>query len=298
MYLVAIPLFLLGSALCGLAQNMEQLVAFRIVQGLGRRRALRAGARDDRASSSRRGTRGRYQGLIGSTFIAGSIAGPALGGLIVDNASWRWIFYVNIPVGLVALAVIAVAIPKRSPRHEHCGRLSRRGTARGGDDVPAARARLGRPAVPVDLGRGPRRTLRVASSSSRPSPSWSGARPSRSCRTTCSATRTVAAGVGCDRALRDGDGRDDRLRAALRPGRDRHLGDLLGRRADAVLHRRRDHERGLRTVDLANAATTGRTPSPGRSSSAPASSCSRAWTRRRRASRPRGTWSSRGSASA
>ena len=104
--------------------------------------------------------RGRYQGLIGSTFVAGSIAGPALGGLIVDNASWRWIFYVNIPVGLVALAVIAVAIPKRSPRHEHAVDYLGAGAARGGDDVPAARARLGRPAVPVGLLRGPRRAPR------------------------------------------------------------------------------------------------------------------------------------------
>ena len=118
LYLVAIPLFLLGSALCGLSQNMWQLVAFRIVQGLGAG-GLFALAQATIAVIVPPRDRGRYQGLIGSTFVAGSIAGPALGGLIVDNASWRWIFYVNIPVGLVALAVIAVAIPKRSPRHEH-----------------------------------------------------------------------------------------------------------------------------------------------------------------------------------
>ena len=118
LYLVAIPVFLLGSALCGLAQNMWELVAFRVVQGLGAG-GLFALAQATIAVIVPPRERGRYQGLIGSTFVAGSIGGPALGGLIVDNASWRWIFYVNVPVGLVALAVIAVAIPKRSPRHEH-----------------------------------------------------------------------------------------------------------------------------------------------------------------------------------
>jgi MFS family permease len=63
--------------------------------------------------------RGRYQGLIGATFAAGSIIGPALGGLIVDHASWRWVFYVNLPVGAVALAVIAIAIPRRTQRRQH-----------------------------------------------------------------------------------------------------------------------------------------------------------------------------------
>jgi MFS family permease len=63
--------------------------------------------------------RGRYQGLIGSVFAAASIIGPLIGGFIVDNASWRWIFYVNLPVGGVALAVILVTMPKRPYRQEH-----------------------------------------------------------------------------------------------------------------------------------------------------------------------------------
>jgi MFS family permease len=63
--------------------------------------------------------RGRYQGLFGSTFVLGSIIGPALGGILVDHASWRWAFYVNLPVGAIALAVIAIAIPKRSARRDH-----------------------------------------------------------------------------------------------------------------------------------------------------------------------------------
>ncbi len=118
LFIIAITIFLIGSALCGLAQNMVQLVVFRAIQGVG------AGGlfpltlamvgmiippRD----------RGRYQGLIGSVFAAASIAGPLIGGFIVDNTSWRWIFFVNLPVGVVAMAVILVTMPKRATRQEH-----------------------------------------------------------------------------------------------------------------------------------------------------------------------------------
>jgi EmrB/QacA subfamily drug resistance transporter len=118
LFIVAIVVFLVGSALCGLAQNMWELVVFRAVQGIG------AGGlfpltlamvgmiippRD----------RGRYQGLIGSVFAAASIIGPLVGGFIVDNASWRWIFFVNLPVGIVALVVIVVTMPRRPYKQEH-----------------------------------------------------------------------------------------------------------------------------------------------------------------------------------
>src|SRR5207237_10350241 len=63
--------------------------------------------------------RGRYQGLIGSVFAAASIAGPLIGGFIVDNFSWRWIFYVNLPGGGVALLVILVTMPRRPYKQEH-----------------------------------------------------------------------------------------------------------------------------------------------------------------------------------
>jgi len=63
--------------------------------------------------------RGRYQGLIGSVFAAASIAGPLIGGFIVDNASWRWIFYVNLPVGALALVVILITMPRRRAKREH-----------------------------------------------------------------------------------------------------------------------------------------------------------------------------------
>jgi EmrB/QacA subfamily drug resistance transporter len=118
LYIVAITIFLAGSVLCGLAQTMGQLVAARAVQGMGGG-GLFALAQATIGVIIPPRDRGRYQGLIGATFAAGSIIGPALGGLIVDNASWRWVFYVNLPVGIVALAVIAIAIPKRVQRREH-----------------------------------------------------------------------------------------------------------------------------------------------------------------------------------
>jgi EmrB/QacA subfamily drug resistance transporter len=118
LFIVAIVIFLIGSALCGTAQNMWQLVVFRAVQGIGAGGlfpltlamvGMIVPPRD----------RGRYQGLIGSVFAGASIIGPLVGGFIVDNASWRWIFYVNLPVGGLALAVIAVTMPRRSTRQTH-----------------------------------------------------------------------------------------------------------------------------------------------------------------------------------
>jgi EmrB/QacA subfamily drug resistance transporter len=118
LWLFAISIFLLGSALCGLAQSMNQLVAFRVVQGMGAG-GLFALAHATIGVIVPPRERGRYQGLFGSTFIVGSFIGPPLGGILVDQASWRWAFYVNVPVGLVALAVIAIAIPKRTARRDH-----------------------------------------------------------------------------------------------------------------------------------------------------------------------------------
>src|ERR671915_243807 len=118
LWMVAISIFLLGSALCGMAQSMDQLIAFRIVQGMGAG-GLFALAHATIGVIVPPRDRGRYQGLFGSTFVFGSIIGPALGGILVDQASWRWTFYVNLPVGALALFVIALAIPKRMARRDH-----------------------------------------------------------------------------------------------------------------------------------------------------------------------------------
>ena len=108
--MIGITLFLVGSALSGLSQNMAQLIAFRGVQGIG------AGALfpialaviGDLFSPAERG---KYQGLFGAVFGLSSLVGPALGGLITDTVGWHWIFYVNIPIGIVSLYVIWRLLP-------------------------------------------------------------------------------------------------------------------------------------------------------------------------------------------
>lgn len=118
LFQTAIVIFLVGSALCGAAQDMAQLIAFRAVQGLGGGGliVLSMAIVGDLVPPRERG---RYQGLFGAVFGATSVLGPLLGGLLTQHASWRWVFYVNLPVGVVALAVIAVVlrIPRARQRH-------------------------------------------------------------------------------------------------------------------------------------------------------------------------------------
>ncbi len=118
LFQIAIVIFLVGSALCGMAQNMAQLIAFRAVQGLGGGglMVLSMAIVGDIVPPRERG---RYQGLFGAVFGATSVLGPLLGGLFTEHLSWRWVFYVNLPVGVVALAVIATVlrIPRKGTRH-------------------------------------------------------------------------------------------------------------------------------------------------------------------------------------
>ncbi|MEV6959525.1 MFS transporter [Streptomyces sp. NPDC051207] len=118
LFQTAVVIFLAGSALCGMAQNMAELIAFRAVQGLGGGGliVLSMAIVGDLVPPR---DRGRYQGLFGAVFGATSVLGPLLGGLFTEHLSWRWVFYVNLPVGVVALAVIAAVlhIPRRATRH-------------------------------------------------------------------------------------------------------------------------------------------------------------------------------------
>jgi EmrB/QacA subfamily drug resistance transporter len=114
----AIVIFLAGSVLCGLSQNMTELIGFRAIQGVGAGGLIvvTIAVVGDIVPPRERG---RYQGYFGGVFGVSTVIGPLLGGFFVDNLSWRWIFYVNLPIGLIALAVIAVAFQARTDRTKH-----------------------------------------------------------------------------------------------------------------------------------------------------------------------------------
>ncbi|WP_414039788.1 MDR family MFS transporter [Acidithiobacillus sp. M4-SHS-6] len=107
----AVLLFLAGSALSGLAQDIDELIVFRAIQGIGGGGLLvtAIAAISDFIPVTQRG---RYQGLVGATFGLATLIGPFLGGFIVETLSWRWIFYINVPIGIFALLVIGAAFPK------------------------------------------------------------------------------------------------------------------------------------------------------------------------------------------
>ncbi|MFI2203217.1 MFS transporter [Streptomyces sp. NPDC020192] len=116
----AIAVFVLGSALAGRAQSMDQLIAFRAVQGVGAG-GLMIGVQAIIADIVPPRQRGRYMGLIGAAFGLASVAGPLLGGYFTDHLSWRYCFYVNVPFGLVTLAVVTVVL--KLPKPATRGRL-------------------------------------------------------------------------------------------------------------------------------------------------------------------------------
>lgn len=114
LYLAGIVIFLLASALAGQSQSMAQLIAFRALQGIGGG-AIMVNSFAIIGDLFSPAERGRWQGVMGGVFGLASILGPFLGGWLTDNLSWHWIFYVNLPIGLLAIAVIASTLPKIKP---------------------------------------------------------------------------------------------------------------------------------------------------------------------------------------
>jgi EmrB/QacA subfamily drug resistance transporter len=114
----SIAIFLIGSAFSGLSHSMIELIAFRSAQGLGAG-GLMVGAQAIIGDIVSPRDRGRYVGLFGAVFGLASIVGPLLGGFFVDYLSWRWIFYINLPIGAVALVVVASRVPGHLGRVHH-----------------------------------------------------------------------------------------------------------------------------------------------------------------------------------
>ena len=114
----AIVLFLIGSALCGASQTMTELIGFRALQGLGAG-GLMVTTMAVVGDIVPPRERGRYTGFFGGVFGVSTVVGPLLGGFFVDNLSWRWIFYVNLPIGAVALFVIAAVFHSKAATVAH-----------------------------------------------------------------------------------------------------------------------------------------------------------------------------------
>ncbi|WP_159774859.1 MFS transporter [Streptomyces sp. HM190] len=112
----ALVVFLAGSALAGRSRTMDQLIAFRALQGVGAA-GLMTGVQAIVADIVPERRRGRYLGALGAVFGLASVAGPLLGGYLTDRLSWRWCFYVNVPVGLLALAVVTFALKRPATDH-------------------------------------------------------------------------------------------------------------------------------------------------------------------------------------
>ncbi|HZT86161.1 MAG TPA: MDR family MFS transporter [Gaiellaceae bacterium] len=133
-FLAAILIFLAGSMLAGLSQSMGELIGFRALQGIGAG-GLMVGAQAIIADIVPPRERGRYMGLIGSVFAVASVAGPLLGGFLVDNLSWRWVFYVNMPIGALAVLIVSTRLRLHTPHTRH--RIDGAGTALLGGGVGA-----------------------------------------------------------------------------------------------------------------------------------------------------------------
>ena len=127
-YVAGIIVFLIGSVLAGFSQSMNQLIAFRAIQGLGGG-IIMVNSFTAIADLFPPDTRGKYQGFIGVVFGMSSVIGPTLGGFITDTISWNWVFFINVPIGVPVLLLIAFLFPAIKPevenrRHDYAGMVT------------------------------------------------------------------------------------------------------------------------------------------------------------------------------
>ena len=150
-YLVSLVLFTLGSALCGLATSTNELIFFRVLQGIGGGMILPIGQlmMAEAAGPKRMG---RVMSIVAVPAMLAPILGPTIGGLILDNTSWRWIFYVNMPIGIIAVIAALRILPKVERAADRRARLPRPGAD--GDRPAAAHLRPGRDRRDRQLHRG------------------------------------------------------------------------------------------------------------------------------------------------
>lgn len=116
MMLASVLLFTVASMLCGVAQSLEQMVLFRVLQGLGGA-FLSPLAQTVTLDSSTAAERPKMMGLYTQGVMLGPITGPIIGGFLTDNYNWRWVFYVNLPVGLICFVLLLLYLPKTPTKH-------------------------------------------------------------------------------------------------------------------------------------------------------------------------------------
>ena len=134
LYLISLVLFTLGSLLCGFAWSIDSLIVFRVLQGLGGGMLMPTGMIIlARAAGPER--MGRVLSIVGVPMVLAPVFGPVIGGLFVEHLGWRWIFFVNIPVGIVAVALALTLLP--AGRAEAAGRLDWLGVALLSTGLPA-----------------------------------------------------------------------------------------------------------------------------------------------------------------